>query len=73
LAAHEGLQYVDLVLKMIDDLFVLLGGLVPNVQTMIIKLQQSRLLKIPLYDDASNQRSNIGRVFYTMANECRFL
>ncbi|CAF2143113.1 unnamed protein product [Rotaria magnacalcarata] len=44
LAAHEGLQYVDLVLKMIDDLFVLLGGLVPNVQTMIIKLQQSRLL-----------------------------
>ncbi|CAM4772154.1 unnamed protein product [Rotaria magnacalcarata] len=44
LAAHEGRQYVDLVLQTIDDLFVLLGGLVPNVQTMIIKLQQSRLL-----------------------------
>ncbi|CAF4375046.1 unnamed protein product [Rotaria magnacalcarata] len=55
LAAHECRQYVDLVLQTIDDLFVLLGGLVPNVQTMIIKLQQSRLLTSTLINSISSQ------------------
>ncbi|CAF1319903.1 unnamed protein product [Rotaria sordida] len=44
---HNNLQNVNLVLQTIDDLYILLNGLVPNVQKMIIKLCQARI--VPCY------------------------
>jgi hypothetical protein len=43
LIPHENLRNVYFVLKTIDDLYILLDGLIPNVQTMIIQLCQSRI------------------------------
>jgi len=42
LISHDNLRNVNLVLQTIDDLYRLLNGLVPNVQTMIVKLCQSK-------------------------------
>jgi hypothetical protein len=44
LIVNRSLTYVDLVLETIDDLYVLLDGLVPNVEKMIIQLHRSRIL-----------------------------
>jgi hypothetical protein len=42
--SHQILTNINLILQIIDDLYVLLDGLVPNVQIMIIQLCQSRIL-----------------------------
>ncbi|CAF4619718.1 unnamed protein product [Rotaria sp. Silwood1] len=42
LISHDNLRNVNLVLQTIDDLYILLDGLVPNVQTMIIRVFQSK-------------------------------
>jgi hypothetical protein len=44
LIPHRNLRNINLNLKTIDDLFILLDGLVPNIQTMIIHLSQKRIL-----------------------------
>jgi hypothetical protein len=44
LQPNHSLQNIDLVLETIDDLYVLLDGLVPNIEKMIIQLRQSRIL-----------------------------
>jgi hypothetical protein len=44
LISHHSLTNVNLVLQTIDDLYILLDGLVPNVQTMTIQLCRSRIL-----------------------------
>ncbi|CAF3302282.1 unnamed protein product, partial [Rotaria sp. Silwood2] len=44
LIPHKSLRYIDLVLKTIDDLYILLDGLVPNIEKMIIQLHHSRKL-----------------------------
>ena len=44
LICHENFRNINFFLQTIDDLYVLLDGLVPNVQTMTIQLYQSRLL-----------------------------
>lgn len=44
LGANRFLQNIDLVLETIDDLYILLDGLIPNIQKMIIQLRQSRIL-----------------------------
>ncbi|CAF5033123.1 unnamed protein product, partial [Rotaria sp. Silwood1] len=36
--------HVDLVLETIDDLYLLLGGLLPNIEKMFIQLRRSRIL-----------------------------
>jgi hypothetical protein len=44
LLANHSLQNIDLVLETIDDLYVLLDGLLPNLEKLIIQLRQSRIL-----------------------------
>ncbi|CAF1059694.1 unnamed protein product [Rotaria sordida] len=44
LLPNQSIIYVDLVLETIDDLYLLLSGLVPNVETMTIQLRRSRIL-----------------------------
>jgi hypothetical protein len=44
LSANHSLQNIDLVLETIDDLYVLLDGLIPNIEKIIIQLRQSRIL-----------------------------
>ncbi|CAF4793616.1 unnamed protein product [Rotaria sp. Silwood1] len=44
LLPNQSITYIDLVLETIDDLYILLSGLVPNVETMIIQLRRSRIL-----------------------------
>ncbi|CAF3081467.1 unnamed protein product [Rotaria sp. Silwood2] len=44
LVSHHNLRHINLNLQTIDDLYILLDGLVPNAQTMIIKICQSRIL-----------------------------
>ncbi|CAF3712359.1 unnamed protein product [Rotaria sp. Silwood1] len=44
LIPHENLRYIDITVETIDDLYVLLDGLVPNVEKMIIQLSQPRIL-----------------------------
>ncbi|CAF3016374.1 unnamed protein product [Rotaria sp. Silwood2] len=44
LIPHENLRYIDITVETIDDLYVLLDGLVPNVEKMIIQISQSRIL-----------------------------
>jgi len=43
LISHINLRHVHLALATIDDLYILLNGLIPNVQTLIIELCQSRI------------------------------
>jgi len=42
--SHNNLRNIHLVLQTIDDLYILLDGLIPNVEMMIIQLCQSRIL-----------------------------
>ncbi|CAF1113733.1 unnamed protein product [Rotaria sordida] len=44
LVANQYLQNIDLALETIDDLYLLLGGLLPNIEKMIIQLRRSRIL-----------------------------
>jgi hypothetical protein len=44
LISHQNLRNVNLHLQTIDDLFILLDGLIPNVQIMIIQLYKKRIL-----------------------------
>jgi hypothetical protein len=44
LISHDNLRNINLILQIIDDLYIVLDGIVSNVQTMIIKLYQSRIL-----------------------------
>ena len=44
LQPHQMLRHIDIVLRTIDDLYILLDGLVPNVEKMIIQLHKSRVL-----------------------------
>ncbi|CAF1186338.1 unnamed protein product [Rotaria sordida] len=44
LRPHQTLRHVQIVLQTIDDLYILLSGLVPNVETMSVELRQARLL-----------------------------
>ncbi len=44
LIPHENLRYIDITLETIDDLYILLDGLVPNVEKMFIQISQSRVL-----------------------------
>ncbi|CAF5048400.1 unnamed protein product, partial [Rotaria sp. Silwood1] len=44
LIPHENLRYIDITVETIDDLYVLLDGLVPNVEKMIIQLSQPCIL-----------------------------
>jgi hypothetical protein len=46
LIPHQNLRHVNIYLQTIDDLFLLLNGLIPNVQTMIVYLRQSRILSM---------------------------
>ena len=51
LGPHQTLHHIQIVLQTIDDLYVLLDRLVPNVETMIVQLCQTRLLsKYSSYD-----------------------
>lgn len=43
LIVHEHLRNVDLILQTIDDLFILLDGLIPNVEIIIIRLCLKKL------------------------------
>ncbi len=43
LISHKNLRDVDLILKTIDDLFILLDGLIPNVEIMIIRLCRRKI------------------------------
>ncbi len=43
LISHINLRHVHLALETIDDLYLLLNGLIPNVQTLIIELCQSSI------------------------------
>ncbi|CAF1587533.1 unnamed protein product [Rotaria sp. Silwood1] len=44
LIPHQSLRHVQIILRTIDDLYILLNGLIPNVETMIVQLSQSRIL-----------------------------
>ena len=44
LIPHQNLRYVHIHLRTIDDLYLLLNGLIPNVQILIVHLKQKRLL-----------------------------
>jgi hypothetical protein len=44
LKPHQNLRYINISLQTIDDLFILLNGLIPNVQTLIVQLCQRRIL-----------------------------
>ncbi|CAF3652660.1 unnamed protein product [Rotaria sp. Silwood1] len=44
LISHENLRHVEIILKTIDDLCILLGRLIPNVQSLIVHLTQTRIL-----------------------------
>ncbi|CAF1401239.1 unnamed protein product [Adineta ricciae] len=44
LSPNRSIASIDLVLETIDDLYVLLNGLAPHVETMAIKLRRSRIL-----------------------------
>ena len=44
LSPHQTLRHVHIILLTIDDLYILLNGLIPNVETMIVQLRQSRIL-----------------------------
>ncbi|CAF1455040.1 unnamed protein product [Rotaria sordida] len=44
LISHENLRHIEIILKTIDDLYILLDGLIPNVQLLIIHLTQTRIL-----------------------------
>src|SRR5262249_26256277 len=44
LIPNENLRNISLVLQTIDDLYVLLDGLVPNVEILVIELCQQRIL-----------------------------
>ncbi|CAF2965113.1 unnamed protein product, partial [Rotaria sp. Silwood2] len=46
LIPHQSLRHVHIILQTIDDLYILLNGLIPNVETMIVQLHQSRILII---------------------------
>ena len=41
---NESVTHIDLVLENIDDLYVLLNGLEPNVAKVLIHLRHSRIL-----------------------------
>ncbi|CAF4388916.1 unnamed protein product, partial [Adineta steineri] len=43
LKRHINLRHVHLVLATIDDLYILLNGLIPNVQILIIELFQTKI------------------------------
>jgi hypothetical protein len=50
LIPHQNLRYVNIHLHTIDDLYLLLNGLIPNIQILCVQLQQTRLLsKIKLF------------------------
>ncbi|CAF3093098.1 unnamed protein product [Rotaria sp. Silwood2] len=44
LRSHKNLRHVEIILKTIDDLYILLDGLIPNVQSLIVHLTQTRIL-----------------------------
>ncbi|CAF4640001.1 unnamed protein product, partial [Rotaria sp. Silwood2] len=44
LRSHENLRHVEIILRTIDDLYILLDGLIPNVQSLIVHLTQTRIL-----------------------------
>ncbi|CAF2382661.1 unnamed protein product [Rotaria sp. Silwood2] len=44
LIPNQYLKNIDLVVETVDDLYVLLSGLVPNIEKMIIRLRRSRIL-----------------------------
>ncbi len=44
LTPNESIKNIDLVLETVDDLYVLLDGLVPNVEKLVIHLRQPRRL-----------------------------
>ncbi|CAF1218090.1 unnamed protein product [Rotaria sordida] len=44
LVPNESLRHIDIVLQTIDDLYILLDGLVPNVEKLIIRIRYSRRL-----------------------------
>jgi len=56
LKPRQNLHYINISLQTIDDLFILLNGLIPNVQTLIVQLCKPRLL------------SNIIPTFFRMKN-----
>ncbi|CAF4846675.1 unnamed protein product [Rotaria sp. Silwood1] len=43
LIPHQGLRHFNIILQTIDDLYALLSGLIPNNETFIVQLHQSRL------------------------------
>ncbi|CAF2913634.1 unnamed protein product, partial [Rotaria sp. Silwood2] len=44
LRSHKNLRHVEIILKTIDDLYILLDGLIPNVQSLIVHSTQTRIL-----------------------------
>lgn len=44
LIPNQNIRHIEILLRTIDDLYVLLSGIVPNVKTIIVKLRQTRLL-----------------------------
>ncbi|CAF1511324.1 unnamed protein product [Rotaria sp. Silwood1] len=42
LKPHQSLRHFNVVLHTIDDLYILLSGLVPNIEILIVQLRQSR-------------------------------
>jgi hypothetical protein len=44
LIPNQSITYIHLVLETIDDLYILLDGLIPNVEKVIIRLRHPRIL-----------------------------
>ncbi|CAF3394730.1 unnamed protein product, partial [Rotaria sp. Silwood2] len=44
LTSNQNLQHINITLQTIDDLYLLLDGLIPNIKTIIVQLCQTRLL-----------------------------
>ncbi|CAF4225049.1 unnamed protein product [Rotaria sp. Silwood2] len=55
LKPHQGLRHFNIILQTIDDLYILLNGLVPNIETLMVQLRQSRL-SIPWPSNRQDQR-----------------
>ncbi|CAF1258387.1 unnamed protein product [Rotaria sp. Silwood1] len=43
LKPHQSLRHFNIVLQKIDDLYILISGLVPNIETLIVQLRESGL------------------------------
>ncbi|CAF1222920.1 unnamed protein product [Adineta steineri] len=59
LKRHINLRHVHLVLATVDDLYILLNGLIPNVQILIIELFQTKISSTHLCENPSSIYSHL--------------